>query len=353
MTTNQFYFTAAACSLVGLVIPLAMVSFKRQRQPSSLAQDKTHKNYWYDRVHPELIALPMYTINSWWMAWIAHALSSMPGKTDAEIIMTKVKGIGTYYYPATKSKQNYNEKQQPTRAILWIHGGGRILGAANGMSEPCQKIVKMFGGIPVLSVEYQFPPKHPFPAALQDCKKAYSWLVNKVQLEGRIAVAGMSAGAGLAAELCQLILDEGNLPLPVCQLLLDPMLDDRTCVNNETISNLPPHLVWNNQSNMYAWSLYLGPDHKPGDEILPRYASASRRADLSGLPPALITVGDLDLFHDECTEYAQRLKNDGVKTDFVVTKGGFHAFMSMQPDKGPSVDVWRKFHAFGKSFLFV
>jgi acetyl esterase/lipase len=331
-----------------------MVYFKRLRQPSSssVVQDKkTTKNYWHDRVHPELITLPiMYTINSWWMAWIFHALSSLPCKTDADIIMTKVNGIGSYY--AAKSNEN-NETQQPTtRAILWIHGGGRILGAANGMSEPCQKIVNMFGGIiPVLSVEYRFPPKHPFPAALHDCHKAYSWLVDKVQFEGRIAVAGMSAGAGLAAELCQLILDEGRLPLPVCQLLLDPMLDDRTCVN-ETISKLPPHLVWNNQSNMYAWSLYLGPDHKPGDEILPKYASASRRADLSRLPPALITVGDCDLFHDECTEYAQRLKNDGVKTDFVVTKGGFHAFMSMQPDKGPSVEAWNNFYAFGKSFLF-
>jgi len=334
MTANQFYFTAA-CSL-GVVITLAVVYFKRP------------KNYWYDRVHPELIATPMITINSWWMAWIVHTLSSIPGKTDAEIIMTKVDGIGTYYY--TKSNKG-NDEKQPTRAILWIHGGGRILGAANGMSEPCKKIVKMFGGIPVLSVEYRFPPTHPFPAALQDCSKAYSWLVDKVQLEGRIAVAGMSAGAGLAAELCQLILDEGSLPSPVCQLLLDPMLDDRTCVN-ETISKLPPHLVWNNQSNMYAWSLYLGPDHKPGDETLPKYASASRRADLSGLPPALITVGNLDLFHDECTEYAQRLKNDGVKADLVVTKGGFHAFMSMQPDKGPSVEVWNKCHAFGKSFLF-
>jgi acetyl esterase/lipase len=128
------------------------------------------------------------------------------------------------------------------------------------------------------------------------------------------------------------------------------MLDDRTCVN-EKISKLPLHINWNNQSNMYAWSLYLGPDHKPGDETLPKYASASRRAELSGLPPALITVGDLDLFHDECTEYVRRLENDGVKTNIVVTVGGFHAYMLMQPDKGPSVEAWNKFHAFGMSFL--
>ena len=141
------------------------------------------------------------------------------------------------------------------------------------------------------------------------------------------------------------------MPLPACQLLLDPMLDDRTCVV-EAARGLPPHVVWNNKSNAYAWSQYLGPRHEPGGEGLPRYASAGRREDLSGLPPALILVGDLDLFHGECAEYARRLEDHGVETEFVVTEGGYHAFMCASYNAGPSVECWGRFHAFGRKFLF-
>jgi acetyl esterase/lipase len=135
------------------------------------------------------------------------------------------------------------------------------------------------------------------------------------------------------------------------------MLDDRTssrASESATTNLLPPHLVWNNGSNSYAWSLYLGPHHVPGvgGDAPPRYASAGRRSDLSGLPPALILVGDLDLFHGECAEYARRLKSHGVETEFVVTEGGYHTFMCMKDNAGPSVECWGRFQAFGKKFLF-
>ena len=272
--------------------------------------------------------------------------------------MTKVKGIGAYYYPANHS--NDHEDDGLAQIILWIHGGGRIAGSAANYAEGliCSKIVLMFG-IPVLAADYRKPPKHPFPAALDDVHRAYHWLAMKVGRGGKIAVSGLSAGGGLAAELCQRLLDESRggvdrcklVSLPACQLLIDPMLDDRTCVNR-IIMDLPPHILWNVKSNLFAWSLYLGPHHEPGNAILPKYASASRRDDLSGLPPALVLVGDLDLFHEECTEYAHRLEEHGVKTEFVLTMGGYHAFMSMSLNDGPSVECWGRFHEFGKRFLF-
>ncbi|KAL3807655.1 hypothetical protein ACHAXA_007945 [Cyclostephanos tholiformis] len=345
------------CTLkLGVAIAIALICFKRTR-PSGPGHG-SHQNYWIDRVHPELKAPPTITIDSWWKVYLLNMLNLIPCKTMPGVKMTKVKGIGVYYHPANNSKDH--EDDAPAQMIMWIHGGGRIVGSAANFAECliCSKIVLMFG-VPVLAADYRKPSKHPFPAALDDIHRAYHWLAKKVRGGGRIAVSGLSAGGGLAAELCQRLLDEHRegghrcelVPLPACQLLLDPMLDDRTCVNG-TVLELPPHILWNAKSNLFAWSQYLGPHHEPGSVNLPKYASASRREDLSGLPPALILVGELDLFHEECTKYARRLIEHGVETEFVVTEGGFHAFMSMSPNDGPAVECWGRFHAFGKRFMF-
>mmetsp|Transcript_2522 Transcript_2522/g.5355 ORF Transcript_2522/g.5355 Transcript_2522/m.5355 type:complete len:347 (+) Transcript_2522:241-1281(+) len=328
---------------------------------------------WTERVHPELQPIlqtiaPNMTFDSWWKAGLCSALMHIPGRVPPGVKVMKVRGIGDYYYPT--NDENNEGCKKSSSAVMWIHGGGRIMGSASGAGESavCSRIVKLLG-VPVLSAHHRLAPRHPFPAALDDILNAYHWLARHVESESagmnstemKIAVAGESAGSGLAAELCQRLLDESQeqnetapskltVPLPVCQLLINPMLDDRTCVD-DSLSKLPPHLVWNNKSNMYAWSSYLGPSHEPGDENLPKYASASRRNDLSGLPPAYIEVGDLDLFRTECIEYARRLKDDGVETEFVETKGAFHGFMSLGRDEQPIVESWERFQTFGKKFL--
>lgn len=303
------------------------------------------------------------TVNSPLKRMLFHAPECIPvPKSSRGIKSNKVKGIGVYYYPST----NNNIVQTcSSSAVLWLHGGGRILGSAYSMKERdyCHKIVDLLG-VPVLSAKYRLAPKHPFPAALDDARMAYQWLAGKLAetctSKVKIALAGESAGGGLAAELSQWLLDANNadltIPLPVCQLLIYPMLDDRTCVDN-ALSKVPPHMVWNNKSNKYAWSSYLGKKYSPGDEQLPNYASASRRINLSNLPPAFVLVGDMDLFHQECVEYARRLREDGVQVELMSVKGGFHgmiSFANMAPlDKEPLpiVEGWERFQAFGKRYL--
>merc|ERR1711862_1007339 len=109
--------------------------------------------------------------------------------------------------------------------------------------------------------------------------------------------------------------------------------------------------VWNNASNVYAWSTYLGPAHEPGDETLPEYASASRREDLTGLPPAYVHMGSIELFHDEAAEYARRLRDAGVDVEFFEMKGAFHGVMTMNHEEAPIVDAWDKILRFGKKYL--
>lgn len=321
---------------------------------------------WKERADPELRTMlrmsPSMNFDSWWKCRLINALMHIPGPISKGVKVRKVKGVGSYFYPVDENGEEASANS--SSAILWIHGGGRVIGRDCGAAEnaTASRLVSMTG-VSLLSAEYRLAPTSPFPAALDDIRQAYHWLVDHLQAgsaagasgEVKIAVAGESAGGGFAAELCQRLLDESleqksSVPLPVCQGLIYPMLDDRTCVNEE-LCKLPAHPVWNNRSNMYGWSSYFGPDHKPGDADIPKYASASRREDLKNLPPAHISVGDLDLFLEEDTDYAQRLKRDGVETDFLEIKGGFHGMFGMGKNEKPVVEMWERLSAFIKKYL--
>ena len=134
-------------------------------------------------------------------------------------------------------------------------------------------------------------------------------------------MGGESAGGGLAASLAQLAHDRGEVQ-PVFQLLVYPMLDDRTVLREDI--NRAERLLWSPENNRLGWELYLS--QPVSSAPLPPYAAAARRADLSGLPPAWIGVGTLDLFYEEDLAYAQRLKDSGVACETAVVPGAFHGF---------------------------
>lgn len=227
---------------------------------------------------------------------------------------------------------------RPRPALLWIHGGGYVMGWPEQDDRLCLSVAGRLQML-VASVDYRLSPESPFPAALDDAHAALRWLVdNSLELcvdVGRIAVGGGSAGGGLAAALAQRVHDEGRIELAL-QLLVYPMLDDRTVSRDAPT----PHDVrmWTPASNRFGWSSYLG-NPLEGRQCLP-YAVPARREDLSGLAPAWIGVGTEDLFHDEDTDYACRLTATGVDTQLVVVPGAFHGFDSMFPHK----DVSRRFH---------
>ena len=210
-------------------------------------------------------------------------------------------------------------------ALLWLHGGGFILGTPRADDVRCGAWSRGLG-LTVASVDYRLAPEHPFPAALDDAHAAWTWLQGAAEGlgvdRGRVVIGGGSAGGGLAACLAQRLRDEGG-PQPAAQLLVYPMLDDRTAARRELDG--AGHLVWHNRSNRAGWAAYLGL-HAPGSLQLPAYAVAARRADLSGLPPAWIGVGDLDLFLDEDRAYAQRLEGSGVAVTLLEVAGAPHGF---------------------------
>jgi triacylglycerol lipase len=136
----------------------------------------------------------------------------------------------------------------------------------------------------------------------------------------RIAVHGESAGGCLAASLCFLARDRGEVAVRG-QVLVYPMLDDRSP------SEPHPHageFVWTRTSNDFGWQAYLGPGAGgPEAEV---GAVPARRTDLAGLPPTFVAVGALDLFLEEDLEFARRLTRAGVPVELHVYPGAYHGF---------------------------
>lgn len=252
---------------------------------------------------------------------------SMAGREPVDVII---------YRPTRHS----TDRATPSPAIVLMHGGGFVMGTADSYHDVCSQFAADLG-IVVVSVDYRLAPEHPFPAPLEDCYTALAWTHTHAADLGvdpaRIAVGGHSAGGGLAASLAQLAHDRGEVP--VCfQLLVYPKLDDRTVLRADHAGR--GAAVWSPSANEFGWRSYLG--HEVSAHEQHPYAAAARRADLSGLPPAWIGVGDLDLFHDEDLEYAARLREAGVECDLHVVPGMYHAAERMRPDAPSMVEFQRR-----------
>ncbi len=236
------------------------------------------------------------------------ALRGRLGKPDGDVeVITLGSGAGVRLFrPAGV--------EEPAPALLWIHGGGYVIGTAQQDDRLCRRFSTRLG-ITVASVEYRLAPEHPYPAPLEDCYSALTWLAALPSVNPwRVAIGGASAGGGLAAALALLARDRAEVT-PAFQLLTYPMLDDRS---SATAHN-PHYRLWNARSNHFGWTAYLG-----GAD--PRVAVPARRDDLGGLPPAWIGVGTHDLFHDEDLAYAARLRDAGVPCHVEVVPGAFHGF---------------------------
>ncbi|WP_240498113.1 alpha/beta hydrolase [Williamsia sp. 1135] len=200
----------------------------------------------------------------------------------------------------------------PGPALLWIHGGGYVIGTAAQDDKICQRFADEVGLI-VASVDYRLAPEFGFPTPAEDCYAALEWLAARGDVDpARIAIGGASAGGGLAATVAAFARDRGEIT-PAFQLLVYPMLDDRTAAPDRL------HRLWDVTSNQFGWAAYIGSESADA-------AAPARRTDLTGLAPAWIGVGSLDLFRDEDEAYAKRLEAAGVPVTFTVIAGAFHGF---------------------------
>lgn len=245
----------------------------------------------------------------------------------------------------------YRRRGSASRAVVvYVHGGGLISGTLDVYDRRCSAYVQATG-IPLVSVGYGLAPEHPFPRAHDDVlavvhdihAHAQGWGVDR----HRIGIAGDSAGGGIAAGVALRLRDEvaPDGPRLACQLLVYPMLDDRTLSPDPSDPAMRNRWIsWTFAANAIGWSAYLGT--APGGSSVSPYAAPARAQDLAGLPPSFISVGTLDIFRAEDERFAHGLRAAGVPVDFRLVDAVNHGFDVVAPRAPVSMREWDARFAF-------
>ncbi|MGF1425610.1 alpha/beta hydrolase [Kitasatospora sp. LaBMicrA B282] len=208
--------------------------------------------------------------------------------------------------------------QRAQGAVIWLHGGGWVIGDLE-TEHPWAARLAAASGATVISVDYRLAPEHRFPAALDDAYAVTAWTAEHAAELGidpqRIAVAGHSAGANLAAAVALRARDQQGPPIRF-QLLNEPPLDDRQETwSARNFTDTP----WSTRAQVTAaWRHYLG-----ATPATP-YAAPARAGDLSGLPPAYVATAEFDPNRDEDIDYALRMLRAGVPVELHQWPGTFH-----------------------------
>jgi acetyl esterase len=230
---------------------------------------------------------------------------------------------------------------QPVPLVTFFHGGGWVIGDIDTHDGSCRILSRRTGAV-VVSVDYRLAPEHPFPAALDDCDAAVTWVAAHARDLGgdpaHLAVAGDSAGGNLAAAVTLRARDRGG-PALCAQALVYPAVDFTT-VRPSQVRNGEGYLLTAAAIRWFS-AQYLA-DHDPAD---PR--ASPLLADHTGLPPAVVATAEFDPLHDEGTAYADALRAAGVEVDHLDFPGLVHGFMglgSLSPASARAADeVWAAF----------
>ena len=204
------------------------------------------------------------------------------------------------------------------RVVLYLHGGGYKLGSARSHRDLMTRI-STAAGCRVLGLNYRLAPEHAFPAPVQDALAAYQWLLTMGVKNEHIAVAGDSAGGGLAAALC-LNLRMLRMPMPAAAVMLSAWTDlTARSASYETRAALDPihqrAMILNTARN------YLGEQGNPTDPL-----ASPLFGDLQGLPPLLLQVGDRETVLDDSTRFAAKARAAGVEVQLEIYDNMIHVF---------------------------
>jgi acetyl esterase/lipase len=207
----------------------------------------------------------------------------------------------------------------PHPLVAYFHGGGWVLGSATSDDPLCRYLCVESNSI-IVSVNYRHAPEARFPAAADDGLAAATWIVEHADelggVPGRIAVAGWSAGANVAAVTAQQAELAGG-PQIVGQVLLNPVTDGTT-TRQSYVDNAEGYALTAAVMDWF-WDHYCDPDDRSDPKASPLLAD-----DLSGLPPALVITCEFDPLRDEGDAYAEALADAGVPVQHLQCPGQTH-----------------------------
>jgi epsilon-lactone hydrolase len=208
---------------------------------------------------------------------------------------------------------------RPDRAVIYFHGGGYVSGSPPERYLPLAAAVALAANATVHAVDYRLAPEFPFPAAYDDCVSAYAYLVGEGGVDpGSLSVLGDSAGGNLALAVTVAARDR-RLPLPARVAMISPFAD--LTFSGPSIEQrrlLDPYVTRALLESMAAD--YLA-NSDPAD---PRCSAVF--ADLKGLPPLLIQVGDKEILYDDATRVRDRALSAGVNVAFESWEHGIHVW---------------------------
>jgi acetyl esterase/lipase len=206
------------------------------------------------------------------------------------------------------------------KAVVYLHGGSYASGSPRSHRGLASRL-SAASGASVLVPEYRLTPEHPFPAAVEDAVVAYGWLLEEGFLPGSLAVAGDSAGGGLAVSLLLALQDRGSA-LPSGVVALAPWVDLGVARRRQTV---PPDVSLTDEGLCQAAASYLAgadPAHPLASPV---------RGDLSGLPPLFVQVGTADLLVEDARRLAEAARRAGVSVELDEWRGMPHSFQMYAP----------------------
>lgn len=193
--------------------------------------------------------------------------------------------------------------------IVYFHRGGWVFGNIEEADPVCRKLANHLQCI-VASVDYSLAPEYPFPRGLEDCYDATKWVAENTSRFGgdasNVMVCGESAGGNLATVVAMMARDN-NGPALTAQILINPVIT--SSIVDAVYENSVDRYFITKESMEFFWSMYL----QSSEDRKNPYASPDQATDLSRLPPALIVTAEYDPLHQEGEDYANKLRQSGVR----------------------------------------
>ncbi len=221
--------------------------------------------------------------------------------------------------------------------LFFLHGGGYMSGSIKTHQEMVSRICRAAGCRGFL-IDYRLAPEHPFPAAVEDAVAGYHWLLDQAVAPSRMIIAGDSAGGGLTLATLVALRDAGS-PMPVAAICMSPWTDLEGLGESVTTRAEQDPLVTPEELRIDA-KMYLG------DADTRNPLASPVHADLHGLPPLFIHVGDAEILLSDSTRVADKAKAAGIDVSLEVWDEMIHVwhlFASILPEGQQAIEQLGEF----------